>query len=79
MPSPPADNQLPPPLPGEEAAARRAENPIVAPDGTEPSQGRRALGPVLIGVVAKLLVALAIPLVIVVVLAFLAQHAIGGH
>jgi hypothetical protein len=70
---------LPPPLPGEEAAAKRAQNPVRAPDGNEPSQSRRALGPVLIGIVAKFLVGMAIPIFVVIVLAFLAQQAIGSH
>jgi hypothetical protein len=70
---------LPPPLSGEDAASRRAQTPFAPPDGDEPSQGRRALGPALIGIVAEFLVGMAIPIVIVIVLAFLAQQALGSH
>jgi hypothetical protein len=79
MTTPPDDRQLPPPLPGEDAAARRAQNPLPAPGDLEPSQDRKALKAVLIGIVATIVGALAIPLLIVVILAFVAQLLISGH
>jgi hypothetical protein len=70
--TPPRDDRLPPPLPGEDAAAKRAENPIPPADGSEPSQLRGAGKPLLIGLVG-VLVSIAIPIVIVIVLAIVAQ------
>lgn len=75
---PPADARLPPPLPGEEAAARRARNLATPPDESVSSQLRRASKPVLIGLVG-LAISVAIPIVIVVILAILAQVIITGH
>ena len=71
--------QLPPPTPGEDAASRGAQKPLDAPDGDEPSRGRQALGSLLIGIVARFFVAMAIPIIIVIVLAFLAQRVISSH
>ena len=68
----PRDDGLPPPLPGKDAAAKRAQNPIPPPDGSEPSQLRRAAKAVLIGLVG-LGVSMAIPILIVIALAFVAQ------
>jgi hypothetical protein len=66
------DDRLPPPLPDEDAAARRAENSIPPPDGSEPSQLRRVAKPLLIGLVG-VLISMAIPILIVIVLAIVAQ------
>ena len=74
----PADDRLPPPLPGEEAAAKRAENPIPPTDDSEPSQLRGVAKAVLIGLVG-LAISMAIPILIVVILAILAQNIIAGH
>jgi hypothetical protein len=74
----PSGDQLPPPLPGQEAAERRALNPIPPSDGSEPSQLRQVAKSVLIGLVG-VAVSMAIPVLIVVVLAFLAQIIITGH
>lgn len=71
----PPEDRLPPPLPGEEAAAKRAENPIPEPDGSEPGGLRQAVKPVLIGVA----VSIAIPIVLVIILAFVAQLVISSH
>jgi hypothetical protein len=71
--------QSPPPLTGEDAASGSARNPAHVAGRDEPSQGRQALGPLLIGIAAKFLVAMAIPIGIVIVLAFLAQHVISSH
>ncbi len=68
----PRDDRLPPPLPGEDAAAKRAKNSIPPPDGSEPSQLRRAAKPLLIGLVG-VVVSMAIPILIVIVLALVAQ------
>lgn len=75
--TPPGD-RLPPPLPGEEAAARRAQAPVPPPGDSEPSQLRRVVKPVFIGLVG-LVVSMAIPVLIVVILAFVAQVMISGH
>lgn len=37
------------------------------------------MGPLLIGLVAKFLVGMAIPIIVVIVLAFVAQHLISSH
>lgn len=66
------DDRLPPPLPGEEAAAKRAQNSIYPSNGSEPSQLRRAAKPVLIGLVG-LGVSMAIPVLTVIILAIVAQ------
>lgn len=76
--SPPDDNQLPPPLPGSEAADRRAENPIPPAGSAGPTEGRPILRAVLIGL-GGFVVSAAIPIVIVIILAILAQSAISGH
>jgi hypothetical protein len=68
----PPDDRLPPPLPGEDAAIKRAENPIPPPDGSEPGQVRRAAKPLLIGLVG-VVVSMAIPILTVIVLALVAQ------
>jgi hypothetical protein len=74
----PGDDRLPPPLPGDEAAARRVESPISPPDGSEPSQLRQVGKPVLIGLVG-FLVAAAIPIVMVIILGIVAQMIITSH
>lgn len=75
----PEGRRLPPPLPGEEAAARRAENPIPGPGDSEPRQDRKALKAVLIGIAATAIGAVVIPILIVVVLGIVAQIIISGH
>jgi len=74
----PPDDRLPPPLPGPEAAARRAQNPVTPSDEPEPSQLRQVAKPVLIGLVG-VAISMAIPALMVVILAFLAQIIITGH
>jgi hypothetical protein len=78
MNAPEDGSQLPPPLPGSEAADKRSRNPIPPTESVKPAEGRPVSRAVFIGVGAFLLYA-AIPIVITVVLAFLAQSAINGH
>jgi hypothetical protein len=73
------DDQLLVPLPGPEAAAKRAQNPVPPGGSSEHSQNRKAFKAVAIGVVATIFGAIAIPLLIVVILAFVAQLIITGH
>ena len=68
--------RLPSPLSGEDAAAKRAAHSIPPPDGSEPSQSRRLAKPVLIGLVGVAISA-AIPILILIVLAFVAQLSIS--
>lgn len=79
MTEPPPGDRLPPPLPGQEAAAKRAQNPVPLESNSEHSRDRQAFKAVAIGVVATIFGAFAIPLLIVVILAFVAQIAISGH
>lgn len=72
------DRGLPPPLPGPEAAARRAQHSVPIASDPEPGQLRRIAKPLLIGFVG-FLVSAAIPIIIVVILAIVAQMAINGH
>jgi hypothetical protein len=69
---------LPPPLPGPEAAARRAQDPIPVDGLDEPSQVRKVAKAVFIGIVGFLISA-AIPIILVIILAIVAQLMIGGH
>lgn len=69
---------MPPPLPGPEAAARRARDPMPVDGDAEPSQARGVAKAVLIGVVG-FLVSAAIPIVLVIILAIVAQLMISGH
>lgn len=72
------DRRLPPPLPGPEAAARRAQHSVPLDAEPEPHQARGVVKAVLIGLVG-LLVSAAIPIILVIILAFIAQVMIGGH
>jgi hypothetical protein len=76
--APEGDRQLPPPLPGPEAAARRARHSVPPPGDSDPSQARRVAKALLIGLTG-LLVSAAIPIILVVILAFVAQMVISGH
>jgi len=71
-------DQLPRPLPGPEAAARRTGNPIPPARDSENGQLRRAVKPTLIGLSA-IAVSIGIPFLILVVLAFVAQVVINGR
>jgi uncharacterized membrane protein len=71
-------SQLPPPLPGPDAAARRAQDPIR--EGADASLGPARSVPkaVLIGLSATA-ISIAIPILILIVLAIVAQLMIAGH
>jgi len=75
--SPDQERGMPPPLPGPEAAARRARGPATVDGNVESSQARSVLESILIGLVSVLFWA-AIPIIIVIILAFVAQLMISG-
>jgi hypothetical protein len=69
---------LPSPLPGSEAAAKRARHSVPIAKDPEPSQLRQVAKPLLIGFVG-FLVSAAIPIILVIILAIVAQLVIAGH
>lgn len=73
-----AEPRLPPELPGDDAAARRAQNPIPAPSGDRVGKWRW----VAIAVTGWFVVGIVAALILMVALAFIAQYLIthsGGH